>query len=421
MNILKKHNLLALTVLSVALFAFLSVSSHSVFAEQRTNRVSASVASICSLTVTNNYLQRDVIPGTPTDMGTATFKAKCNDNGGIAVYAVGYTNNTIGNTDLSAGESQAQKIHTGAAASPTTSQWNMTIGAVQSDDENDDVTVVNNFDSQHVIPDVYTKVVSRNTRPDITTGANFTASFNVFADVTQLSGSYLGKVKFMLISPNVLSYDTTTGDPDTFASNTLGAVTVNYSAGVSSLTIGGKTVANGGEVALVPGQSYDIVATPSDGYEFDSWTATGGTLGSASSATTTFTVSSASNVGLTAAVTAAQNSEPEPSNEPQASPSAQPAQILSSPSYSQSNNIQSTNSGSTNTEDETSNVSSGETNTSPLGVRKSSDDSTSGKGITGSDNSQTIETIAIVSAATAAVTGIILLAKRRKDDEEEEE
>lgn len=264
--------------------------------------VNANVTNACALTVASgeNVIEQTVQPGTPTTLGTSHIQASCNDTAGLAVYAVGFTNNEYGNTVLSAGSGSGLQIPTGAAASPTASQWNMTIANNTSVQGNDDLTVENGFGTAHVIPSIYTKILSRNSAASSEAGANFTATFNIFASNQQLAGTYEGKVKFLLVHPNVLSYNEQTGDPATYAPNTLSTVTVNYGTGVSSVTIGGKVVANGGSIALTTNQSYDIDMTPSSGYEFASWATTGGSLGSASTKATTLTVTTAGNATLTA-------------------------------------------------------------------------------------------------------------------------
>ncbi|MBQ7201774.1 InlB B-repeat-containing protein [Candidatus Saccharibacteria bacterium] len=75
-------------------------------------------------------------------------------------------------------------------------------------------------------------------------------------------------------------------------------LTVSYGTGVSSVTVNGVTVANGGTISLASGSSVPIVMYLKAGYSFSSWSATSGTVG-ASAQTSTYTIGS-SNATLTA-------------------------------------------------------------------------------------------------------------------------
>ena len=67
-------------------------------------------------------------------------------------------------------------------------------------------------------------------------------------------------------------------------------LTVNYSTGVSSITIAGQTIPDGETVKLIQGVPYTITMTPSTDYAFSSWSATDGTVTSASTQSTTYTI-----------------------------------------------------------------------------------------------------------------------------------
>ncbi|MBR3319969.1 BspA family leucine-rich repeat surface protein [Candidatus Saccharibacteria bacterium] len=76
-------------------------------------------------------------------------------------------------------------------------------------------------------------------------------------------------------------------------------LTVTYDEGVSSVTVGDIAVADGSTLQLEEGVSYSIDMTLDTNFEFDSWSATSGTLGSASTQSTTYTIGN-SNATLTA-------------------------------------------------------------------------------------------------------------------------
>jgi uncharacterized protein (TIGR02145 family) len=86
-------------------------------------------------------------------------------------------------------------------------------------------TIPQDFENTaHIIPTQYTKVAYRNTTTDSgtnATGAQFTTTFDAYIANDQAAGTYTGKVKFLLIHPNVLTYDDQTGEPATFQPTTL--------------------------------------------------------------------------------------------------------------------------------------------------------------------------------------------------------
>ncbi|MBR3320237.1 InlB B-repeat-containing protein [Candidatus Saccharibacteria bacterium] len=72
---------------------------------------------------------------------------------------------------------------------------------------------------------------------------------------------------------------------------TLRTVTVNYPTGVSAISVDGNTVSNGSTLTMAEGSSHPIRITLDTNYALDSWaTTTGGTIASATSTSTTFTM-----------------------------------------------------------------------------------------------------------------------------------
>lgn len=132
----------------------------------------------------------------------STFAASCNDAGGYDIYAVGYSNNTFGVTDL---------IFNNTIDSPyniktdgTGSNWGMSLTAASTDKP----IIVSGFgDSKnpHVIPSTYTKIASYN---GVTLGdsgdiapQNITVSYTANASSTQPAGTYTGAVKYTMVHP----------------------------------------------------------------------------------------------------------------------------------------------------------------------------------------------------------------------------
>lgn len=132
----------------------------------------------------------------------STFAASCNDAGGYDIYAVGYSNDTFGVTDL---------IFNNTIDSPyniktdgTGSNWGMSLTAATTD-KPVIVSGFGNSENPHVIPSTYTKIASYN---GVTLGdsdnivpQNITVSYTANASSTQPAGTYTGAVKYTMVHP----------------------------------------------------------------------------------------------------------------------------------------------------------------------------------------------------------------------------
>lgn len=215
---------------TMSLFVFIStmlsilsgllLSSHVFAANTGNMNASVNITAACSLSIAGTNFSTSVIPGNSVLIGTSTVTSICNDPSGLAVYVVGYTNDSYGNNNLTATINET--AYNIPASTSAASRWNMTIKGVTGTYA---PTIVNTFNNTaQPIPDQYTKVAYRNTITDLgagATGAKFTTDFNAHVDMTQPAGTYVGKVKFLLIHPNVLTYNDQTGEPATFAPDTL--------------------------------------------------------------------------------------------------------------------------------------------------------------------------------------------------------
>ncbi len=173
------------------------------------DQINITVPVSCSLTGTN-LLHTTTIQNNQykTDIGSATIKATCNDTNGLAIYAIGYTNEEDGNNKMhSSTLDSSYDIVTGKYVSGTTtnSVWSMKLTPVSgtyAPTIRNDATY--NYTNYELIPAEYTKVAYRTTATDIGTGAqgaNFTTNYAVYASTSQPAGTYTGKVKFTLVHP----------------------------------------------------------------------------------------------------------------------------------------------------------------------------------------------------------------------------
>ena len=110
-----------------------------------------------------------------------------------------------------------------------------------------------------------------------TTAKNYTISLGARADTSLPSGTYINENLILEATANII--------PSSI-------LTVNYGTGVTGVAIGGVTIANGETVKLIRGAPYQINMTYDQTlYAFDSWSVTSGTIGSSSTQSTTYTIS----------------------------------------------------------------------------------------------------------------------------------
>ena len=168
---------------------------------------SVTVGEACSMTGSGMSSHSAEIPnGTYQDeIGTTTIKITCNDSAGFSVYAVGYTGDTIGETNSTklVGRNTNTLISTSTATSGDNSAWAMKLGT--SGTATYPVSLQNGFGSYSAIPASYTKVATRTAGTDVGTGATgstITTTYASFISRTQPADTYDGKVKYTLVHPN---------------------------------------------------------------------------------------------------------------------------------------------------------------------------------------------------------------------------
>ena len=141
-------------------------------------------------------------------IGTTTFNTYCNDNGGYAIYAIGYSNDEYGNTLMKHDSDATLDFDTGTQTSGAISGWAMKLTKVSGLYE---PTIHEDSDgpytAYHVVPDTMTKVASfvSNTEVPATgqsaVGSSFTTTYAAWISATQPAGTYTGKVRYTLVHP----------------------------------------------------------------------------------------------------------------------------------------------------------------------------------------------------------------------------
>ena len=154
-------------------------------------------------------------------IGETTIKAFCNDTEGFSIYAVGYTDETVGKnvlTDASLGDEY--DIVTGTATSGESSNWAMKVGKITSPTPTYPLIIAGStedslkepggldYSAFQDVPNDYTRVAYRlsatdvnPTGQDIAEGATMTTTYQVYISNTQAAGTYSGQVKYTLVHP----------------------------------------------------------------------------------------------------------------------------------------------------------------------------------------------------------------------------
>ena len=238
--------MVAVTLISAAVLSSVRVSADTDVVDE----VSITVPSACTMSgniATGNEHTASINPNTyQNNIGKTTITTFCNDAGGYAIYAIGYTGDQYTGDDHTKliGINTNQKISTGTAKTGN-SQWAMRITPVTGTYA---PTIENNYDSEnyHIVPDTYEKVATYGNSTDATggTGSSIETTYAAYISGTQAADTYTGKVKYTLVHPS------TAPAPATPQSTESGKI--RYYANVSDYqgTMADQNIAS--EVRLLP-------------------------------------------------------------------------------------------------------------------------------------------------------------------------
>lgn len=191
-----------MTSLSVFALSSTTVSAEGEsYSETYTKSALIRVQSACTLSGIASTPHTDSIaPGKyKSNIGETVFSAVCNDSGGFAVYAIGYTNDTDGNNTLVNSSDSSLTIATGTADSGNTSNWAMKLTAMENAAT---PTILNDYDDYNVVPDDYVKVASYPSTTTASASSMFKSAYAAYISLTQPAGTYEGKVKYVMVHPS---------------------------------------------------------------------------------------------------------------------------------------------------------------------------------------------------------------------------
>lgn len=202
--------LVSTTLLSGLVLASSTVSAEYI-GDTYADNVAISVPIACTMNgVGMNTHNAEIPNGTyRTDIGTTTLKAYCNDADGFAIYAVGFTEDDIGETNSTklVGSNTNYAIDTGTATSsgnPDISNWAMKLTTTSNPAPTYPLNIQNGYTNYSIVPTSYTLVASRDSGTDIGTsaeGSTLTTTYAVYISQSQPADTYTGQVKYTLVHP----------------------------------------------------------------------------------------------------------------------------------------------------------------------------------------------------------------------------
>ena len=208
-------SLLAIPIISGLILSFASINVDAATTSTDSSTVTVTVDSACTMyggssgtsTSGGSVYSANIAPGNTQAINGSKLVTLCNDSGGYSIYATGYSDNsyTTNNTKMI---SSLGSNHISTATSGTDSWWAMKLAAVSGVTP---PTILNSFDSYHVIPSSYTQIAKYTsaTTSSTSAGAAVQTSYQVHIASAQPAATYTGKVKYTMVHPNGANAPTT--------------------------------------------------------------------------------------------------------------------------------------------------------------------------------------------------------------------
>ena len=204
MKLLRFSTTKLLMVVTAICGIFLASTNTTAYQSTQAN-ANIKVSTSCTVSATGmNSHNVTLVGGTYNSaIGETTLKIFCNDIAGFAVYAVGFTDNTLGKNVLTSSTlSSTHDINTGTGLSGN-SQWAMKL--ITDPAATYAVQLQNGFGAFQTVPTEHTLVAKRNTHTDIgpaATGATLSTTYQAYVSPSQPAGTYTGQVKYTIVHPS---------------------------------------------------------------------------------------------------------------------------------------------------------------------------------------------------------------------------
>ena len=186
-----------------------------------------SILSSCTLSSkVNEEHSVNVVDGTyNADIGRTTLTTFCNDRNGYVVYAVGDSNNEIGNNKLISNINSNYDIVSNTNTTGNASSWAMKLSSLNTNigdidnpgyitNSNNNTVATNQGtdtptidplynDTYGTVPATWAKVAYKPSGTvNSTSGSSFSTTYAIYTSPTQPAGTYVGQVKYLLTHPS---------------------------------------------------------------------------------------------------------------------------------------------------------------------------------------------------------------------------
>lgn len=224
------RNILLISIPLTLVFALILSLSHSSAASSGTDNIQMTLSTSCTVNAVVTAEHTVSLNGGQVDnnVGNTKISAYCNDNNGYGIYAIGSSGDVDGNTDLINSSNEYYNIRTGIYDSnnpvnPSSWAMKLTAGSGSGIDPvtgesvpTTPPTIINGYDNYSAIPNVYTLVAKRVSGTSMTTdtsisGSYLNTTYQIYANSAQPSGTYNGKVKYIMVHPSSNSQNTING------------------------------------------------------------------------------------------------------------------------------------------------------------------------------------------------------------------
>ena len=188
-------------LLLATLFSGIILSSTTAKADDSTaDSVSISINTACTITTGGGEYSETIDPNTSKTIVGNGINVSCNDSGGYALYAIGFSGDSYDapNNNRMLGPN-SQYIPT--ANSGSDSYWAMK--AAGSSTTSNVPTIDNSYSDFQIIPATYTKISHYSSVTVGTTDNSVTTpTYKVNVSAAQPVGTYVGKVKYTIVHPS---------------------------------------------------------------------------------------------------------------------------------------------------------------------------------------------------------------------------
>ena len=202
-----KYFLVTSSLVSVVISLLVStLTTNATFADDntsKTDQVNITVPVSCTLDGTGmdshtaNIQNRNY----ETEIGSTTLTAYCNDVDGFSIYAIGYSNEEYGNTNM-IGVNTEELIPTGTTLDGSVSNWAMKLET--NNEATYPIALQNGYNAYKAVPSTYTLVAKRESSTDTGTsaiGSVLTSTYAISVSPSQVADTYVGKVRYTLVHP----------------------------------------------------------------------------------------------------------------------------------------------------------------------------------------------------------------------------